>query len=86
MAVLAPAERTLLRLHFVDGLSLDKLAVIEQISRSTVARRLVELRARLAAATKAELHRALGIAGKELDSMVGLLQSQLHLSLARLLG
>lgn len=84
MALLAPAERTLLRLHFVDGLSIDKLAVLEQTSRSTVARRLVELRSRLARATKDELHARLGIAGRELESMVGLLQSQIHLSLARL--
>ncbi len=85
MASLTAAERTLLRLHFVDGLALEQLAVVEQISRATAGRRLLELRRRLAADTRARLQAALHVDGRELESMVGLLQSQLMLSLSRIL-
>jgi RNA polymerase sigma-70 factor (ECF subfamily) len=85
MASLAPAERTLLRLHFVDGLALEQIAVAEQVSRATAGRRLQELRARLAAGTRAELQRRLNVDGRELESLVGLLQSQLAVSLSRIL-
>ncbi|MDB4968611.1 MAG: putative DNA-binding regulatory protein, partial [Myxococcales bacterium] len=85
MASLAPSERTLLRLHFVDGLPLDQIAIVEQVSRATAGRRLQELRARLAAGTRTHLQSRLGVDGRELESLVGLLQSQLALSLSRIL-
>jgi RNA polymerase sigma-70 factor (ECF subfamily) len=85
MASLTAAERTLLRLHFVDGLALEQLAVVEQVSRATAGRRLLELRRRLAADTRARLQATLHVEGRELESMVGLLQSQLVLSLSRIL-
>jgi RNA polymerase sigma-70 factor (ECF subfamily) len=85
MASLSPAERTLLRLHFVDGLALEQIALVEQVSRATAGRRLLELRRRLAADTRARLQAALHIDGRELESMVALLQSQLMFSLSAIL-
>lgn len=41
------ADRTLLRLHFLDGLNLDALARIYHSHRATVARRIVGLRSHL---------------------------------------
>jgi RNA polymerase sigma-70 factor (ECF subfamily) len=44
---LRPDERTLLRLHYLDGLSLDALAALNGVHRATVARWLASLRERL---------------------------------------
>jgi RNA polymerase sigma-70 factor (ECF subfamily) len=44
---LRPEERTLLRLHYLDGLSLDALGALNGVHRATVARWIASLRERL---------------------------------------
>jgi RNA polymerase sigma-70 factor (ECF subfamily) len=81
---LEAAERNLLRLHFVEGLTVDGLAPIYGIHRATAARRLAEARDRLLASTRAHLHEALGISGRELDSLLALVRSWIEINLSTL--
>lgn len=86
VARLDPRQRTVLRLHYVDGLGIDKICVLYKVGRSTISRWLVDTRERLQAEIRTELHRALGVTGRECESLVAALYSQLTLSLGSLLG
>jgi RNA polymerase sigma-70 factor (ECF subfamily) len=54
-ARLRPDERTLLRLHYLDGLSLEALGALNGVHRATVARWLANLRERLLQALESEM-------------------------------
>lgn len=78
-------ERTLLRLHTVDGLSIDEIGALYRVHRATAARRVQRARERVEAATRERLLAELRVTGTELDSLVAVLRSQLDVSIARLL-
>lgn len=77
-------ERNLLRLHFVDGLTIDGLAPLFQVHRSTAARRLAEAREHLFEATRARLQAALNVSSGELESLLGVVRSRIEVSLTSL--
>ena len=83
LAALAPRERTLLRQHHLDGVSLDRLAATHGVHRATVARWLAAARQAVADGTRDELMARLGLGTGEVASVVRLAQSQLDLSLRR---
>ena len=83
---LADRERTLLRQAFVHGLSARQLAGLYRVHHATAARWVSRARDVLAAATRAELRRTLALDERELDSVFELVDSQLHVSVARILG
>jgi len=85
VAELAPEQRTMLRLYYLDGLGIDKLAALYGMHRSTVARRLGDTRAALGGTIRAELRRTLGMSGAEAESIMSALYSQLTMSLGSLL-
>jgi RNA polymerase sigma-70 factor (ECF subfamily) len=85
-AALAPRERNLLRLHYLDGLTIDELAVMKRIHRSTVARRIIRCCELLSAHAHRLLVEQLGITDSQVDSLMRLLRSQVDLSLDRWLG
>ena len=74
--------RNLLRLHFLDGLSIDKLAVVLQCHRATAARRIQAVRESVFDETRRLLQERLRIPPSDMDSLVRLLQSQLDLSIS----
>ena len=80
------SDRALLRFKFVDGLTLDDLAVLYGTHRATVARRVAALREDLVKATRAQLGGPLRVRRQDLESLVRLVRSDLDLSLSRLLG
>jgi RNA polymerase sigma-70 factor (ECF subfamily) len=84
-STLEPQERTLLRQYFVESLSIDRLAPLYGIGRSTAARRLASARARLLRETMRALRQTHAIAGHEVKSLLHLVRSQLQLSLASLM-
>jgi RNA polymerase sigma-70 factor len=47
LAMLTAREKTLLRLHFLDGMNIDALGTVFQVHRATVARWLVSIRTRV---------------------------------------
>jgi RNA polymerase sigma-70 factor (ECF subfamily) len=83
---LAQRDRNLLRFSLVDQLSIDQLGAIYHQHRSTVARNLQRIRRELVEQTRKNLETRLGVARAELDSIAKLVESQLDLTLPRLLA
>jgi RNA polymerase sigma-70 factor (ECF subfamily) len=84
-AALDPDERNLFRLFYLDGLNLDALAVVLQISRATAGRRMLAARRRILDETLALLGARLRVDAAELESLLGVVRSGLEISLRALL-
>lgn len=80
------AERNLLRLHHVEGLNIDELAPIFQIHRATAARRLAKAREEISERTRSLLVSRLRLSESECSSIMGMILSQLDVSLVRVLS
>jgi RNA polymerase sigma-70 factor (ECF subfamily) len=85
LAALSPRERTLLRLRLVDGVEVEQIAAMYRVHRTTITRWLGACQASLLVEVRRVLADTLGLTGSEIASLAGVLQSQLHVSLARLL-
>lgn len=85
LAALEVRQRNLLRQHVLDGLTIDELARLYRAHRATCARWLADARAELARHTRRRLVQALGLPGDEVDSVLRMLDSDIELSLSRLL-
>jgi len=83
LSELGDRERTLLRLHLGERLSIDVLASMYSVNRATAARWLVAARQQLLSRARAAIRASLGSSDEELESLGVLLQSQLHVSLTR---
>jgi len=83
---LPPRDRTLLRLHLVDGLTIDDIARMYQIHRATAARQLERAREQVAATTRRRIARVDGLGPEELGELAAAVASQLDLSLSRVLA
>jgi RNA polymerase sigma-70 factor (ECF subfamily) len=83
---LSVRQRNLLRLHHVDGATLDQLAVSYRVHRATIARWLADGREAVVAGTHARLGATLSLSRSELESLALLVRSQLELSVRQLLG
>jgi RNA polymerase sigma-70 factor (ECF subfamily) len=86
LAALPKRSRSLLRLHYVEGLGIDQLAAVYHVSRSTTARWLHQERESLVVGLRARLASELKIAPEELQSLIALVVSQLHVSLGKALA
>lgn len=85
LAALDPESCNLLRLQLAEGLHTAQIAALFRVDRSTIKRRLASCRATLLAGTRRELSARLQLSTAEFESLAGLVRSQLHLSIARLL-
>jgi RNA polymerase sigma-70 factor (ECF subfamily) len=83
---LSPKERMLLRLNVAEGMSVDRLAAIYQVGRSTAARWLASARRTLLEKARRELHVRFPLTSTELDSLGADMRSQLDVSIAKLLA
>jgi RNA polymerase sigma-70 factor, ECF subfamily len=81
---LEPKARLLLRQHLLDGLTAEQLAALHHVHLVTVYRWLREARARYLDETRRRLAASLKLEGREVDSLLRLLESQLDLSLRQL--
>lgn len=86
LAALQPEQRNVLRLHYVHGLSIDKLGGVLRVHRSSAARRIAKARADLLSGTRRLLHARLSIDRREFDQLMGLVASRLDLSIERFLA
>jgi RNA polymerase sigma-70 factor (ECF subfamily) len=86
MAQLGAREQTLLRYHHIDGLNIDEIGAIYRVHRVTAFRWLERAKETLVLATLGALKTRLNVTPKELDSVLRLIRSQVHLSLVRHLG
>ena len=82
---LEPRDRTMLRFHLVDGMTIDDIAALYQIHRATAARQIDKARDRVASGVRKLLART-GIQADELRELADLVTSQLDLSLSRVLA
>ena len=85
LSELEARDRTVLRMHLVDGLSIDRIGQIYDVHRATAARWLARARESLFQLTRAHLEDELGVSQDEFASLVRLVRSQLDLSVCRLL-
>lgn len=83
---LGAREQTLLRYHHVDGLNIDEIGAIYRIHRVTAFRWLEKAKELLVRSTLETLRDRLKLPGNELDSVLRMIRSQIHLSLVRHLG
>jgi RNA polymerase sigma-70 factor (ECF subfamily) len=85
LGALEARQRSLLRLHYVEGLSLAKIGAVYQVNKSTVSRWLDAAREALLARLGGTLEVRLGVAPAELESLMRALRSQVELDLSSLL-
>jgi RNA polymerase sigma-70 factor (ECF subfamily) len=86
LASLGAREQTLLRYHHVDGLNIDEIGAIYRIHRVTAFRWLEKAKDQLVKTTLETLRTRLKLPSAELDSVLRMIRSQIHLSLVRHLG
>jgi RNA polymerase sigma-70 factor (ECF subfamily) len=78
-------QRNVLRMHYLDDLSIDRVAAVYGVHRSTAARWIADAREAILAETMRRLGEELAATGSEIRSIVALVQSQLDMSLRALL-
>jgi RNA polymerase sigma-70 factor (ECF subfamily) len=78
---LSPRDQILLRQHVIDGLSIDQLGALYRIHRATAARNLQRARRAVLVATRTRLASRLDVRPSELDSILRLIRSRLHVTL-----
>ena len=82
---LSSEQRNLLKLHFVDAVTLDKLATLFNVHRATVVRRIAQAREVVFDSVKRRLQAELGIDAREFEELLAIVRSRLELSLSALL-
>ena len=85
IALLAPRDRLLLKYHYIDSLSIDRIGAIYDIHRATAARWVAAAREALAVQAQGLLSARLGVTASQLRSIARMVESQLDLSIQRLL-
>lgn len=79
-------DRTLLRHHLIDRLSIDQLGARYGVHRATAARWLARARAALVTATQTELAVRMRLGADEVSSVIRMVSSRLDASLGGVLG
>jgi RNA polymerase sigma-70 factor (ECF subfamily) len=79
-------DQTLLRYHHVDGSNIDEIGAIYRVHRVTAFRWLEKAKEHLVKSTLELLRARLRLPANELDSVLRMIRSQIHLSLIRQLG
>jgi len=86
LIALSRRDKTLLRLHIMEGLNIDAIGKIYRVHRATAARWLVEIRSQIFESLRTDLGlRRIG-GSSELRSLADLLRDEVHLSAARILN
>jgi RNA polymerase sigma-70 factor (ECF subfamily) len=86
LRALTPRDKTLLRLHVVDGLNIEAIGVMYRVHRATVARWLTAVRARVFDSVRERLALRRQPSSSEMRSLVALLEPDIQLSARRILG
>jgi len=78
-------DRNLLRYYYVSDLTLMQIAAISGVKHNTISRRLAKIRGTLLQKTRDGLMHVAGVRKTQFESIVRLVQSQLNVSMYRLL-
>jgi RNA polymerase sigma-70 factor (ECF subfamily) len=85
LAGLTPEDRTLLRLHYLEGLNIGSIGAVFHQSRATIGRRVLALRHRILEDVKDLLRQRLNATSTELESLLRMVRSELETSLSAVL-
>lgn len=85
-SALPSRQKTLLRMHFLDGMSIDEMGQVFHVHRATIARWLVAVRREVLDQLCHKISMNLRTSSSEFRSMVRLVRSDVRLSLHRILG
>lgn len=85
-ASLSDEDRYLLRLYYVDRLSMYKMEPLLRTSQPTISRRMSQIREKLGTEIRRHLHARLGVSAKDFQSFINLVDSQFDLHLSQMLG
>jgi RNA polymerase sigma-70 factor (ECF subfamily) len=83
---LSPRDANLVRLYFLEHVNAQGIAQMYGVSARSVQRWLVAIQAQLLAETKKRVQERLSLSKAELESLLGLVESTLALSVSRLLS
>jgi RNA polymerase sigma-70 factor, ECF subfamily len=83
---LTAREKTLLRMYFLDGMSIDQICVVFRVHRATVARWLVRIRKQMLDHLCSRMAVDLRGTASEVNSLVHLVRSDIEVSVRRLLA
>jgi RNA polymerase sigma-70 factor, ECF subfamily len=84
LRALPDRARTLLRQHYVDGLTIDELGRLYRVHRATAARLLLRARVLVLETTRAQMRSELAVPSRELDSILQMIRSQIEVNLCAL--
>jgi RNA polymerase sigma-70 factor (ECF subfamily) len=70
-------DRLFLKLHYIDGLNIDRIAALYRIHRSTVARRIAACRRTLLELTRERLREMISVSDSEFESVLALVRSEM---------
>jgi RNA polymerase sigma-70 factor (ECF subfamily) len=76
----------MLRYHYLDDLGFEEIARMRRVHRTTITRAFQKIREALLIETRAAMMRDMGTGEAELESIMRLIESQLDVSLHRLLS
>ncbi len=85
-SALEPLERNILRYHYLDGLSFEEIASTRRVHRTTITRMFQRIRDTLFRGTREAMMLEVSASDTELDSIMRLIESQMDVSLHRLLS
>lgn len=80
LGALEPRERTTLRMHVLDGLTIDDIAPLYDVHRATVARWIASAKHAVLERTRKRLMHELRLDADEVDSLIRLVQSRIELA------
>ena len=86
VVALSAEERNVLRCYYTESMTVDQIAAAFGIHRATAARRVARAREGLVAETRRRLGERLALSGDELMSVIRLIESNLHVSVQRILA
>ena len=78
-------DRTILRLHLLEGLNIDQIGALKQVHRATVARWIASAREALFEQTRKGILGTTQLTASEFQSLGELLRSQMDVSVMRIL-
>jgi RNA polymerase sigma-70 factor (ECF subfamily) len=83
---LTARERNLLRLHFIDGLNIERIGIVYRVNRATIARWLVAIRTRLFKDVREELATKHGLDTADVKSLYRIMEHDVHVTMSRILA
>lgn len=86
VAELPEDDRTMLRMHYIDGLDIEAIGRVFAVHRSTASRWLAKTRAAVLAETRKRVRARLRVSSSEVESVLRLAQSDFDFSLHRAFG